>query len=107
MSDEVRDDLQGAGISPRQRLERIEALLERIDGRLDSKASASDVIALELRVRDLEQSGGERVSEMRERVGGLDADLQVIGRKLAYATGTLATVIVVSEVLLVQVLRGG
>lgn len=88
------DSLAGAGISPRERLQRIEELLGRVDQKLDNKANSADVVALELRVRALEQGGGERVAEMRERVGALDADVAVIGRKLAYATGTLATVMV-------------
>lgn len=88
------DSLANAGISPRQRLERIEALLERIDGRLDGKADAGVVWALEERVRTLEQNGGDRVVEMREHVGVLERDLGALGRKIAYATGTLAAVMV-------------
>lgn len=97
VDDPMRDDLNNAGISPRERLQRIEELLGRVDAKLDNKANASDVVALELRVRALETSGGERVQEMRERVGSLDGDVRVIGRRLAYATGTLASVIVMSN----------
>lgn len=48
------EGLQNAGISPKERLERIESMLERIDQKLDSKASETDLISLELRVRNLE-----------------------------------------------------
>lgn len=103
--DPMRDDLNNAGISPRERLQRIETLLERVDQKLDNKANAADLVALELRVRDLETSGGARVNEMRERVGSLDSDVQIIGRKLAYATGTLATVIVVSNIVVAYLIN--
>lgn len=48
------EGLSGAGITPKERLERIEAMLERIDAKLDAKANESDVVALEVRVREME-----------------------------------------------------
>ena len=88
------DGLSNAGISPRERLQRIETLLERVDQKLDNKANAADLVALELRVRQLEQHGGERVQEMRNRVEHLDSAVSIIGKRLAYATGTLSAVVV-------------
>ena len=53
------DDLVGAGISPKERLERIETMLERIDNKLDNKADRSDLIILENRVREIELHGSK------------------------------------------------
>lgn len=50
------DDLKGAGISPRERLERIEAMLEKIDGKLDNKTDQVDFLALQARVYAAEEA---------------------------------------------------
>jgi len=89
-----RDDLQGASISPREQLRDIRAILERMDSKLDGKADGAYVAGLEQRIRLLEVGGGDRVVEMRARVEQVDNGLQVLGRKLAYATGTLSMVVV-------------
>jgi hypothetical protein len=89
-----RDDLSGASISPREQLRDIRAILERMDGKLDGKADGAYVGALEQRIRLLEVGGGDRVVEIRARVEQVDAGLQTLARKLAYATGTLSMVVV-------------
>jgi predicted RNA-binding protein len=96
MSNE-RDDLLNAGISPRERLANIEGLLRVMDGKLDGKADVAYVAALEQRVRLIEIGGDARSNEMRGRVDKQDDQLGAIQRKLAYATGTLATVVVISN----------
>lgn len=96
MSDDT-DSFRNAGISPGQRLFRIEALLESMDSKLDGKADLAYVVALEQRVRLLEIGGDARSNEMRGRVDKQDDALGSLQRKLAYATGTLATVVVISN----------
>jgi adenosylmethionine-8-amino-7-oxononanoate aminotransferase len=97
MSDE-RDDFLNASISPRQQLQDIRRILERMDAKLDGKADGSYVMALEGRIRALESTGGERAVELRHRQDQIDQALATLERKLAYATGTLAAVVVVANI---------
>lgn len=53
MTDVPTDGLSNAGLSPRERLERIEHLLEKIDDKLDTKADAQRLYTLELIVQSL------------------------------------------------------
>lgn len=64
------DGLQNAGITPKERLERIEAMLTKIDEKLDGKADAALVAAIEVRLRTLENYGPERVAHMYEVMDG-------------------------------------
>lgn len=50
---EPTNGLSNAGLSPRERLERIEHLLEKIDDKLDTKADAQRLYTLELVVQSL------------------------------------------------------
>jgi len=95
MADDMRDDLQGASISPREQLRDIRAILERMDSKLDGKADGAYVFQLEQRIRLLEVGGGDRVVEVRARQDQTDRSLEQIQRKLAYATGTLSVVVVI------------
>lgn len=98
------NDLRGIGISPRERLARIEALLEIVDAKLDGKASSESVVALALRVAALEsntavlEQRNQQVlnwrDEVRHEIATVKDDISTIGRKLAYATGTLAVVVI-------------
>lgn len=94
MSEGRDDTLANIGISPRERLGNIELALARIETKLDSKANQSDVDLLNARVRELELGDGPNAREMRVRVEHLDGEVKTVGRKLAYATGTLAAVMV-------------
>lgn len=104
------DDLVGAGISPRERLQRIEELLGVIDSKLDSKADATALIALTLRVATLEKEvtehtanaayRQERDAEMRNAVKTLEQGHESLKQRVAYAAGAAAVVVVVAEVLL-------
>lgn len=98
MSDQD-DTLRAIGISPRERLERIELLLERVDSKLDGKADAAALAALEMRVRANEQMLSPAATEMRAKIAHLDAAIDKHGRKLAYATGTLSAIIVIANLL--------
>lgn len=46
--------MAGAGITAKERLGRIEDVLQRIDTKLDNKADKADLVALEVRTRALE-----------------------------------------------------
>lgn len=93
MSDDT-DSFRNAGISPGQRLFRIEELLEKMDSKLDSKADLAYVAQIEGRLRLLEVGGDAHTNELRGRMDRLEHATDGIQRKLAYATGTLATVVV-------------
>lgn len=101
----MADDLSNAGITPKERLARIESLLERMDGKLDNKADAAVVAALELRVRDLETHGSISAQQTAGRVDGLERSVEKLGQKLAYATGTLSAVIVASNMVVAWIIN--
>jgi len=106
------DSLRGIGISPRERLERIEALLGVIDSKLDQKADKADVVALDQRVRTLELHGTSlaqetklaverlqgvseaHLGEMRGAVDALAAGQSHIQVRLSYYAGGLAVLAV-------------
>lgn len=86
------DGLTNAGITPKERLERIEAMLERIDAKLDAKANESDVVALELRVREmeLELSSFDGLKKEHEE---LFVELNALRQKVFMASGGLAVLV--------------
>lgn len=104
-----REDLIGAGISPRERLERIEKVLDRIDMKLDGKADAAVVVALEVRLALLERSVAEhhaaaeerrtRDDRVQEAVDELNEGQRAIERRVAYAAGVAAILAVLGEAL--------
>lgn len=98
MANGTGDGLTGAGITPKERLERIEAMLERIDAKLDAKANESDVVALELRVRDmeLELSSFDGVKKEHEEIF---AELAELRQKVFMATGGLVVLVFLVEVI--------
>lgn len=65
MTTEEPDSLRSIGISPRERLERIENLLGSIDAKLDVKADKEDLRLLEGRVREMELHGSSGLQELR------------------------------------------
>lgn len=93
-----RDDLGNAGITAKERLGNIETILTRMDAKLDGKADVAAVNLLELRVRNLEIHGPEPMAEMRIKISALEDSINSVGRKLAYATGTLSVVVVLVNV---------
>ena len=119
----VDESLRSIGISPRERLARIETLLVTIEGKLDNKANQVDFLALEVRVRDIETKGShaavaalaearrlakERLDDMKE----LEADFQILrhdheqlGRRLAWALGAVAAAAVLAEAILSTVIK--
>ena len=102
------DSMNGAGITAKERLERIETILGKIDSKLDNKADRADLVSLEQRVRDLELHGTNlaqetkqvverlrgvneaHLGEMRSAVDALAAGQSHIQSKLAYYAGGLA-----------------
>jgi hypothetical protein len=109
------DDLSHAGISPRERLQRIEDLLTKVDGKLDGKADQADLIALEGRVRAIEYLGAEaraqtieraaNVVKQDRRLSDLESNVVSMGRKLAYATGTISVVIVIANLAAARIIN--
>jgi hypothetical protein len=98
-----RDDgLRGAGISPRERLERIEAMLERIDSKMDARmdsmsarlgllelngskqaqAAEHDLIALTERIRIIEVNVAPRAAQLATDLADHDARLGHIATRL-------------------------
>jgi len=108
----MSEELAGAGITAKERLERIEqavtAGFEKLDAKLDTKASAADVAAIEIRVRDIELHGSNRVQAL-ERANAETAEVAfkrlddlaaAIARQqvtMARWAGALAVLIVIGE----------
>ncbi len=110
------DSLANAGITPKERLTNIETILTRIDSKLDGKANQSDVAAMELRVRAIEVANA-LTFDTKDRLDKVEADAKVrldrveadaqsriervehevsgLGKKIAYAAGSLAVVVVI------------
>jgi hypothetical protein len=111
----VDDSLRSIGISPRERLARIETLLVAIEQKLDNKASQADMLALEVRVREIETKGTrhtaeamvesrrlaeERLVDLKELeadFAALRMDHEQLGRRLSWALGAVAAAAVVAE----------
>ena len=109
------DSLRSIGISPRERLARIEALLLDITSKLDNKANREDLLALEARVWKIEVQGSTHASEAltearrlaeerRQDLETLDADVTLLRKdhielktRIAYIGGALAVAAVISE----------
>lgn len=91
---EDNENFRNAGISPGQRLFRIEELLEKVDSKLDGKADLAYVAQIESRLRLIEIGGDAHTNELRGRMDRLENTTNSIQRKLAYATGTLAMIVV-------------
>jgi hypothetical protein len=100
----MSDEMAGAGITAKERLERIELMLSRIDGKLDGKADQSDLMALEGRVRQIEQHGGPATSaamrdvhdlrtEAREQIDSLSQSVTALKNRMAQVAGGLAVVV--------------
>ena len=114
---DMADSIQNAGITAKERLERIENTLGRIEEKLDNKADKAEVVALELRVRHMEQHGLGQVDEvitkvadirteanhqldqMKKTIDNLTKNQGKLSTKLAYATGTIATLMILLEIL--------
>lgn len=90
------DGLTGAGITPKERLERIEAMLERIDAKLDAKANESELVALELRVRDMELELSSFDGFKKEH-DELFEQLNSLRQKVFMASGGLAVLVFTVE----------
>lgn len=104
------DELVGAGISAKERLERIEALLDRMDRKLDSKVDQAEFLSLDARVRDLELHGSQATrdlvvgcSEMTGTIVELRESHNALKVRIAYAAGAAAVVVVAAEWLLARV----
>lgn len=105
------NDLRNIGISPRERLERIESLLGRMDEKLDNKADAATVLAMSLRIAALEQTEAARVAaekvadtqeeqfhyQMRAEMTLLEKEHNELKRQIAYYAGGLVVVLFVAE----------
>jgi hypothetical protein len=109
----VTDDLDGAGITAKERLANIEHLLSTIDTKLDGKASQADLIAVELRLRDVEfwraeTQAAERVAEIErsaadvlaaKRIDEIEATGKANKTTILLATGGLSTLILAVNVI--------
>lgn len=97
------ETLKSIGISPRERLERIEAVLERIDNKLDGKADQSTVVAMEVRLKAVEAciERGEdlkiRYAELNAVFKELHADHEQLRNRMAYYFGGIAAIAVAAE----------
>ncbi len=103
--------MEDASISPGERLSKIEDKLDKIISKLDNKADKGELLALEIRVRDIELHGSNKSRELEialkldenkleVEVAKLNAGQQKISNKIAYFSGGLAVVIIVLELLL-------
>lgn len=109
----MSDDLADAGITAGQRLTSIEEILKEIVVKLDGKADRSTVVALEYRVRELELAqakadAAERVVNIERAANAVKAEkrqddqddaIEQQGRKIAWASGAMAALIVASNTL--------
>jgi hypothetical protein len=118
----VDDSLRSIGISPRERLARIESLLVTMDSKLDNKANRADVLALETRVWEIEVRGtaatniaceeakrlaAEREAdhkELQEHVARLRADHEALSKRIAWGFGALTVAAIVAEYILGHVI---
>ena len=107
----MADELQGAGITAKERLERIEALLDRMDRKLDSKVDTQEFLALDARVRDIELHGSQHVQDllagagkMTESVTSLTDGQNAIKVRVAYAAGAAAVAVIVAEIIIGKIL---
>lgn len=100
----VDDTLRSAGISPRERLERIENILTRMDEKLDNKADALVVNALIARIAALELAGAlvaqqssSLASDVRDKLDSKIEKLQgehaKLDKKLSRYAGAVAVIL--------------
>ena len=68
-------DGNGGGLTAKERLERIETLLDRIDSKLDSKADAALVASIQARLDTIERDGSPRARAADSRVSEIIADV--------------------------------
>lgn len=103
----AHDNLVGAGITPKERLERIEVLLTNIDEKLDTKTSQADHLALALKVEVMQKE----FIEHKVWATGLLEDVHILPyqnreeisrlkNRIAYAAGVAAVLAVVAEAIL-------
>lgn len=106
-----QDGIQGAGISAKERLAKIEEKLDNILIKLDNKADKADLIDLQRRVRDIETHGTPQFSsaileikEMREEFTHQITELingqSKIKSNIAYIMGAAAAVIIIIQLIL-------
>lgn len=117
----VDESLRSIGISPRERLARIETLLVAIESKLDSKADKSDIVQLEARIWAIEVHGShtateaskaaqalseERARDIKEvetELAALREDHHQLKSRIAWIGGALAVAAVISEYALMHV----
>lgn len=68
----------GAGLTAKERLERIENLLDRIDTKLDSKADYALVVSLQARLDSIERDGSPQARSASRHIAELSADVAVL-----------------------------
>lgn len=86
------DTLRSAGISPRERLERIEHVLERIENKMDTRFGV-----LEQRVWSLELASSIPIAN-KEEIDDVKVILESIKARMWMAVGGLAVLMVVINV---------
>jgi tetrahydromethanopterin S-methyltransferase subunit G len=106
-----QDGIQGAGLSAKERLAKIEEKLDNILGKLDNKADKADFVELERRVRDIETHGTtqfqQAINEMRSmkdeftiQTAELVKGQSKIKASIAYIMGAAAAVVVIIELII-------
>lgn len=103
------DGIQNAGITAKERLGSIELKLDNILEKLDNKADKSDIVALELRIREIETHGTPQSKESLLQIKDLKNEMAIQNAELlknqsamkstiAYIMGAAATIILVIEI---------
>lgn len=125
------DDLRGIAISPRERLERIEGVLERIEQKMDMRFDAMEQrvrvlelrvvpttetvaveikrldaqhTALEARLRKVEEVGSNAARHAEAAAARAEDGIGDVRRRLAYYAGALAALSVVVNLVLPSLL---
>jgi hypothetical protein len=128
------ETLRNIGITPRERLERIENMLVNIDEKLDVKADKTEMLQLEARVRAIEVEGSrlareaihkadvlahERLRDIEQlevRLVKFDSDLasdverlrkdhSALSSRVSWAFGAVAAIVALSDIIIRMVSR--
>ncbi len=89
-----RDEtLRSISISPKERLQRIEEMLVKIDEKMDSKFDV-----LELRIRTLEINVAPVAEEAKKEIERLNTVVQGIHNKILWASGAIAALVMIAQI---------
>lgn len=105
------EGIENGSLSAGDRLSRIEDKLDTIVQKLDNKADKSDVIGLEIRVRDIELHGSNKAREtetaftvaetrLETQINEIKAGQSKLSNKIAYFSGGIAAIIIILQLIL-------